>query len=469
MKNINDEFARLGIHIPEILIPQNRTSMAEWSVVACDQFTSQPEYWEQVEKLVEGKPSTYRLILPEADLEKNDVCERINEINRTMKQYVSNNIFEKLEPGFIFVDRSTPETPSRMGLVAALDLEMYDYSKGSGSMIRATEGTVIDRLPPRIRIRENAMLESPHILVLIDDPEKELIEPLACETDKMTKLYDFDLMMGGGHIKGFHVADARLLGQISSALNKLANKERFTDNYCVGEDCPLLLYAVGDGNHSLASAKACWENLKSGLTPVQLQNHPARYALVELVNIHNEGIRFEPIHRVLYNVNVSSLLDAAKAYFKPYSKLEIHYSLSNECACNSDCVSGNCSLEGKNSSKEPVELNNVKHTIHFAHKDGFGSLVIRQPQYQLEVGTLQSFLDEYLRQHTDTRIDYIHGTETALSLGRGSNAIAFLLPVMNKNSLFKTVIKEGVLPRKTFSMGEAHEKRYYLECRKIAL
>lgn len=462
MKNINDEFARLGIHIPEILIPRDRTSMAEWSIVACDQFTSQPEYWERVEKLVGGKPSTFRLILPEAYLENNDVRKRISEINLTMKQYVFNNIFEKLEPGFIFVDRSTPETPSRQGLVAALDLEMYDYRKGSGSMIRATEDTVIDRLPPRIRIREKAMLESPHILVFIDDPKKELIEPLACKTDKMTQLYDFDLIMGGGHITGYHVSDIALFEQIAASLNKLANKEGYIDKYCVNEDCPLLLYAVGDGNHSLASAKACWENLKSRLTRVQRQSHPAKYALVELVNIHNEGIRFEPIHRVLYNVNISSLLDAAKAYFGPHSKLEIRYGQSK----NKTEI---CHPESVNSDIEPEKSNTGRHIINFAHKDGSGSFIIKQPLHQLEAGTLQAYLDEYLKHHTDVRIDYIHGTETALSLGRGNNAIAFLLPAIDKNSLFKAVIKEGVLPRKTFSIGEAHEKRYYLECRRIVL
>ena len=328
MNDFHEIFEKVGVRLPEILLPRDKSYMTEWSVVACDQYTSQPEYWEQVEKHIGNKPSTFRLILPESQLEKPDVSDKIQDINRTMKEYLHNNIFEVLKPGFVLVDRSTPDAPSRLGLMAALDLEQYDYGKDSGSVIRATEGTVIDRLPPRIRIRENAALESPHILVLVDDPDYSLIEPLARETDRMEKLYDFSLMMGGGRIKGYHVTDSGLLSRLAAALDKLADRKRFAEKYCVDDDCPLLLYAVGDGNHSLAAAKACWENLKSALTPVQLQNHPARFALVELVNIHNEGIRFEPIHRVLYNVNVSALLDAAKAYFEPHSKLEICYSQS---------------------------------------------------------------------------------------------------------------------------------------------
>lgn len=451
MESYATVFGKLGLKLPEILLPQKRVDMQKWSVIACDQYTSQPEYWKRAEEFVGDSPSTLNLILPEAYLGRDDPAVRIDRINRNMREYVDKEILISLGSGFVYIDRSTPETPSRKGLIAAFDLEMYDYGADSSSLIRSTEGTVTDRLPPRIKIRENALLELPHILVLIDDPGKTVIEPLAEKVAHMRKLYDFPLMMGGGNIKGYHVTEAALLEEIALALNKLADKKVFSNKYNTSEDSPVLLYAVGDGNHSLAAAKAYWEEKKKTFSPEERVSHPARYAMAELINVHNEGIKFEPIHRVVTNVDPVMLLKSARSYF------------NNQSGCS---IMTEKDVESDNIENIWTEGGNF-HILVFQYGSTKGFICVNNPSHQLEAGTLQAFLDAFLSENKEAKIDYIHGESTVLSLAAQKNTIGFLLPAMDKNLLFKTVIRDGVLPRKTFSMGEAHEKRYYLECRKI--
>jgi len=468
--SINNLAHEIGVHIPKILLPAKGTDMSKWSVVACDQYTSQPEYWANVKNYVGDSPSTLNIIFPEVYLEDKNADERIKKINLTMKEYLDKGIFNELSEGFIYVDRQTTNAPSRKGLIIALDLEQYDYNRGSQTLIRATEGTVLDRLPPRIRIREKASLESPHIMVLIDDPEKTVIEPLASQTDKMEKLYDFDLMMDGKHIKGYKVDDEAVILNILKALKRLADPDTFKEKYNVGADKGVLLFAVGDGNHSLATAKACWEDLKKSLSEDEQKNHPARYALVELVNVHDEGLKFEPIHRVVFGVNPDELLKAFVDYCKA-SGMEAYIASASEL--QADNFNEQSSCEGRDSNlqsnchNQSTCRSQSEHIIGFTDSAKTGRIVIKNPKHTLEVGTLQAFLDEYIGKNKGVKIDYIHGEDVVKKLGTKDGNIGFFLPAMNKNNLFKTVILDGVLPRKTFSMGEAKEKRFYLECRKI--
>jgi hypothetical protein len=306
-------------------------------------------------------------------------------------------------------------------------------------LIRATEGTVLDRLPPRIKIRQNAPIELPHIMVLIDDPHKTVIEPLAEKAAQLEKLYDFELMMNGGSIKGYRVSEESDISAIADALAKLAQKEVFSDKYAIDSTRDILLFAVGDGNHSLASAKGHWENLKMCLSPEEQQTNPARYALVELVNVHDEGLAFEPIHRVLFNVDPADIIKEFTAF---YGK--------------TGCSGHNCCCSGAN-----------VHSFKYVTATGEGTVAIENPVSNLEVGTLQAFLDSYMKEHPEVKIDYIHGEEVVTKLVSQAGNMGIYLPSMNKTDLFKTVILDGALPRKTFSMGEADEKRFYLECRKI--
>ncbi len=438
MTNLSNVFSKLGVHIPKIMLPRPETDLGKWAVVACDQYTSEHDYWKEVEAVAKGSPSTLNIIFPEVYLEDGDSDVRIDEINSAMKGYVEDGILTELDNCFILVDRKTSHAASRKGLMLALDLDCYDYNKGSKALIRATEGTVLDRLPPRIKIRQNAPIELPHIMVLIDDPERTVIEPLAEKASSLEKLYDFELMMNGGHIKGYKVSGEEDLSSIAAALSKLSEKDVFCNKYGIESSQEVLLFAVGDGNHSLASAKGHWENLKKCLSPEEQENHPARYALVELVNVHDEGLVFEPIHRVLFNVEPEELIKEFKAFGSKVSCSDI--------ACSSD----------KNA-----------HVFNYITSEGKGTVTIENPVSNLEVGTLQTFLDNYLKEHPQAKIDYIHGEDVVTKLGSQPGNIGIYLPSMNKTDLFKTVILDGALPRKTFSMGEAEEKRFYLECRKI--
>ncbi|HEX5943507.1 MAG TPA: DUF1015 domain-containing protein, partial [Anaerolineales bacterium] len=303
MKIIND----LGIQIPQVYLPRTGTDLTKWAVIACDQFTSQPEYWNEVEKIVGDAPSTLNLTFPEVYLEKPDGDERIKNIQATMRKYMDEGVLQPHD-GLVYVER-TVDGKTRKGIVLCLDLESYDYNKGSSSLIRATEGTIVDRLPPRMKIREGATIELPHILVLIDDPNRTVIEPLGAAKSKLETLYDFDLMLDSGHLAGYAVND-ELENQVVEALRALASPETFAAKYGIGMDQPVLLFAMGDGNHSLATAKAIWEKIKSQVG----MDHPARYALVEIENVHDEGLEFEPIHRVLFGLKKDLFTELEKTF-----------------------------------------------------------------------------------------------------------------------------------------------------------
>ncbi len=436
-----DSFEKLGVQVPEILLPVNQIDFHKWAVIACDQFTSQPEYWKDVENLVGSSPSTLKLILPEVYLDSNDEHIRIENTKQTMTEYLENGVFRSFE-GFILVERKIG-SKTRFGLMLALDLEKYDFSKGSQTLIRATEGTIIDRLPPRIRIREGAKLEFPHILVLIDDPERTVIEPLVEKRQELEKLYDFELMKNSGHLSGYGIDQAHHLDSVQNALSILANPERFSEYYQVGGDFGVLLFAMGDGNHSLATAKSIWEKIK----PSVGLNHPARYALVEIENIHDIGLEFEPIHRVLFNLK-NGVVEKMNQFWNGEIKLE-NYDNPQEMIAIVDRQAGHIHKFG-------LILNNRYYVVE-----------ISQTSSNLPVGTLQAFLDQFLQDGGAEKIDYVHGSEITCNLGSKPGNCGFYLPAMEKDQLFKTVIIDGALPRKTFSMGEAYEKRFYMEGRKI--
>lgn len=392
----------------DILIPKD-LELEKWSVVACDQYTSQPEYWREVSKNVADAPSTLNIVFPEAFLDEGDV--RISKINKTMDEYLESGIFEECLGSMIYVERTMSNGKVRKGIIGTVDLEDYDFSVGSQSKIRATEGTVLERIPPRVKIRENAPLELPHIMLLINDAEKTVIEQ--CEKGEM--LYDFDLMQGGGHLTGYLLSDFEA-ERVLAALDIL-------DENAEGN----LLFAVGDGNHSLATAKTCWENLKKTLSAEEAENHPARFCLVEIENIHDDALEFEPIHRVVFGVNPETLIEEFKSYYPDTSDKE----------------------------------NGGQHIVYtYAGKKG--DLYVKNSGHTLAVGTLQSFLDE-----KGAKVDYIHGEDVTEKLSKENGNIGFLLPVMEKGDLFRSVIADGALPRKTFSMGEAQDKRFYFEAKKI--
>ncbi|WP_246540709.1 DUF1015 domain-containing protein [sulfur-oxidizing endosymbiont of Gigantopelta aegis] len=440
-------FDKIGLQVPEILLPNKDVDLYKWSVVACDQYTSQPDYWEQAKTTTENQPSTLNVIFPEVFLEDSDGDERIKNINNNMQQYLDDEILVPMsQKGFVLVDRKTSQAPSRKGLVVAIDLEQYDFNKGSQTLIRATEGTIVDRLPPRIKVRQDAAIELPHIMVLIDDPQRTVIEPLFEQNP--TALYDFELMMNSGHLKGYAIDTPELIQQVADALENLASPEVFAKKYnAEGKD--VLLYAMGDGNHSLATAKAIWEKIKQDVTDTQsVMDNPARYALVELVNIHDEGLQFEPIHRVIFNVNPEQLLKDMQAHF-----------------------SGNCSIcrcDNEAEMKQRAQVANIEniHIVPFNDISGYGYIQIENPVFTLELATIESFLNDYL-DNNGGKVDFIHGDDVVNELGVKEGNMGFFFPPISKHSLFKTIIFDGALPRKTFSMGEADEKRFYLEARKI--
>lgn len=410
-----------------ILLPKN-TEMEKWAVVACDQYTSEPEYWKEVENIVGDAPSTLKITLPEIYLEQDNVQERIANINKEMDHLLSTDFFKTLDNSLIYLERTGADGKVRKGLIGMVDLEDYSYEKGSQSLIRATEGTVLERIPPRVRVRENASLELPHVMLLIDDEKKEIIEGL---TDKVTSedvVYDFDLMQNGGHVKGYKVPE-NLMDGIFKGLEELADKDNFEAKYNV-KDKGVLLFSVGDGNHSLATAKACYENLKKTMSDEEAKNSLARYALVEVVNLHSDALEFEPIHRVVFGVEPAKMIEEFEKYYDV--------------------------------SRTPGEGQKVEYVYEGKNE----TLYIKNPKSNLAVGSLQMFIDTYIKEHGG-KVDYIHGDDVTKELGSKPGNIGFLLPPMAKTELFKTVILDGALPRKTFSMGHSYDKRYYLEARKI--
>ena len=442
MKIVSD----IGIQIPQVYLPKRGTDLTKWAVIACDQFTSQPEYWNEVEKIVGSAPSTLNLIFPEVYLEKSGADERIQNIQSTMRKYMDEGILQPYD-GLVYVER-TVGGKTRKGILLCLDLECYDYTKGSSGLIRATEGTIVDRLPPRMKIREGAALELPHILVLIDDPNRTVIEPLSAAKTQLEKSYDFDLMLESGHLAGYAV-NQEFENKVVEALRGLAKPETFAAKYHISNDQPVLLFAMGDGNHSLAAAKAIWEKMKTQVG----RDHPARYALVEVENIHEAGLGVEPIHRVVFGLNKDLFAELEKWFGRNLTYTPVGSAPAMVKAVDASSANGPkqaIGLVGSEGSRE------------------FGVLEIANPSSNLPVGTLQSFLDVFLKEDGAEKIDYVHGEDVTVNLGGQPNNAGFYLPGMSKSDLFKTVILDGALPRKTFSMGEAREKRFYMEARKIS-
>ncbi|MCF2660684.1 DUF1015 domain-containing protein [Pseudoflavonifractor phocaeensis] len=429
---MKDAFDTLPFRPADILLPRD-CDLSLWSVVACDQYTSQPEYWQRVEDRVGKAPSALRLILPESCLEGPNVETDIMEINNTMTRYLREERFRTLPGALVYVERTLDCGKVRRGLVGMVDLEQYDYEPGASALIRATEGTVLSRIPPRVAVRKNAPIELPHAMLLVDDPDKTVIEPLSNRTGKMEPLYDFELMERGGHIRGWLLTWEQQ-EQVARALRALADPVHFRTRYGLGKDDPVMLFAVGDGNHSLATAKECYERAKKLTPPDQWDSLPARYALCELGNLHDESLEFEPIHRVVFGVDREELLAELLGWYPGASR--------------------NAGGQG--------------HVLFWTGGGREGTVTVPHPKAQLPVGTLQAFLDDYLVRHPGVRVDYIHGEDVARELaGSREDVVAFLLPPMGKEKLFPTVIHDGVLPRKTFSMGEAQDKRFYLEARRI--
>jgi len=412
----------MNVFLPADILLPDVTDMSKWAVIACDQFSSNPAYWQSVRETAGDAPSAINLILPEAELGTPQEAAHTALINETMLRYQEKNVFKTYPKSFIYVERTLESGAVRKGLVGMVDLEAYDYSVGSVSAIRATERTVVERIPPRMRVRRHASVELPHILMLCDDHEKVLVEPIAAVKESLPKLYDFDLMEDGGHITGWLVQGAPV-DEFEARLS--AYTDQVGEKYAGLPGVPMV-FAVGDGNHSLATAKACYEELKAANPGADLSDHPARYALVELENIHDEAQVFEPIHRVLVKTDARKLL--------------------------ADLEHGCCAADGF-----PVTWYIGKES---------GTVYLDRNKSQLAVGVLQGFLDAWMQDNA-AEIDYIHGDHDLQELAEQDDAIGFLLPAMEKSQLFRGVIADGILPRKTFSMGHAREKRYYLEGRAI--
>ncbi len=400
----------------DILLPKN-ADMTKWSCVACDQYTSEPEYWQEVENTVSDSVSTLRLMLPEIYLENTN--ELSNTISDNMKKYVNEDIFKTIKNSFIYVQRTLSNGNIRHGLIGAIDLEVYDFSKNTKSLCRPTEATVTSRLPARVKVRSNAEIEMPHIMMLIDDKLHKVTEQFNNYTDHLEKLYDFDLMMNSGHIKGYKV-DGKYA---QMALDAIANL------YKIDDSKNPMLYAMGDGNHSLAAAKQYYEQIKSE-NPKKAESHPARYALVELVNLHDNSLEFEPIFRVVFDINKNEFMNM----FKDYCGL----------------------MKGKHSGQQFKLIENGKITDY----------TFTKPESLLTIGTIQNFLDFYNKNYCG-ETDYIHGEDVVYKLCDRDDRLGFIVDGIDKDSFFDVIKKDGILPRKTFSMGHACDKRFYLECRKI--
>jgi len=444
-----ESLKKYALHVPQILLPAKGTDLESWAVVACDQYTQDKDYWQSAEKIAQGKPSTLHIILPEIYLNTLSQAEkkrRTDDIKRTMADYLANGVFAPPLDAFIYTERKTSYGRLRKGLVAAIDLEAYDWRPEQKAKIRATEATILERIPPRVAIREGAPLEAPHIMLLVNDPARRFIE----QTGEIVKqsgekpVYDTDLMMEGGRITGRAVSGGKAMDNIVESLGEIEKANKAADG-------SVFMFAVGDGNHSLATAKTVWENLKktagasadkSGHTavPDRLKNHPARYALVEIVNLYDEGLTFEPIHRVLFNT------DAAELIRFVHSKL------------------GGTLTPCKDGAELARTVEQSPSAFGFASLQG-GFTCLNIPTDALAVSVFQPVLDEFIR--TKEMIDFIHGADEVFRLAKQKDTVSILFPPIAKGSFFATVEKYGSLPRKSFSMGEASEKRFYLECRKL--
>ena len=418
----------------DILLPAAGVPLDPWACIAVDQFTSQPEYWQRAEHLADGKPSTLHIVLPEAYLGTPQEAERLESIRRTMEEYRKTVLTRKVH-GYVYVERTQMDGTVRQGLVGAVDLDAYDYAKGSKPAIRPSESTVVERIPPRLKVRRGATLETPHVMMLADDADCTLIEPIGLMKNQLPPLYDGELMLGGGHLRGWAVEDPALIAGIDAALAALADPAAFARRWPAAKGQQPMVLAVGDGNHSLATAKAYWEELKPTLSEEQRRTHPARWCLAEVCNVHSPAIEIEPIHRVVFGVGAKELYAALDAWDQQ---------------------------QGSSTTMSDQRL-------RLADAHGESAVALANPPAPLTVGSVEAFLADFLPAHPGVTVDYIHGESTALALASdpAKPATAILLPDFAKADLFKGVVLGGVLPRKTFSMGHAEEKRYYIECRKI--
>ena len=418
----------------DILLPAAGVPLDSWACIAVDQFTSQPEYWQRAEHLADGKPSTLHIVLPEAYLGTPQEAERLESIRRTMEEYRKSVLTRKVH-GYVYVERTQMDGTVRQGLVGAVDLDAYDYAKGSKPAIRPSESTVVERIPPRLKVRRGATLETPHVMMLADDADCTLIEPIGLMKNQLPPLYDGELMLGGGHLRGWAVEDPALIAGIDAALAALADPAAFARRWPAAKGQQPMVLAVGDGNHSLATAKAYWEELKPTLSEEQRRNHPARWCLAEVCNVHSPAIEIEPIHRVVFGVGAKELYAALDAWDQQ---------------------------QGSSTTMSDQRL-------RLADAHGESAVALANPPAPLTVGSVEAFLADFLPAHPGVTVDYIHGESTALALASdpAKPATAILLPDFAKADLFKGVVLGGVLPRKTFSMGHAEEKRYYIECRRI--
>ena len=431
----------IGFRLPRICLPRPGIDLKKWAVVACDQYTSEPEYWQQVAREVGDAPSTLHLILPEAYLGSADEAQQIRRIQAAMRSYLATGLLREHE-GAIYVERRI-DSRIRRGLMLELDLEHYDFSRSSASLIRPTEGTIVERLAPRIAVRRGAELELPHILVLIDDPDDTVIAPIGAAAATLGKLYDTELMLGGGHVAGYAVDTARS-ARAAQALRALASPQAFAARYGVPPETPPLLFAVGDGNHSLATAKSIWDSARATVG----MGHPSRYALVEVVNLHDAALEFAPIHRLLFGVRADVRQALADAF-------------GGRLSCT-DVASADAMRQRVQAAPAPV---------HAAGLVGpgarFSVLEIVDPPTTLPVATIQGFIDGLMARSGAAQLDYVHGDEVLERLAMQHGNVGFHLAAVAKSQLLRRVVHEGPLPRKAFSMGEAHEKRFYVEARRI--
>ena len=433
--------AHPGFRSPRPLLPRPGIDLSKWAVIACDQYTSEPAYWREVEREVGAAPSTLHLIFPEAYLGSADAPARIRRIQQAMRSYLAEGLLREHD-GPIYVER-TLGSRVRRGLMLELDLEHYDFSAASTSLIRPTEGTIVARLAPRIEVRRGAELEVPHVLVLIDDPERTVIEPLAAARGALTALYDTELMKGGGRVAGFAVDRARSK-RAAQALQALASPQAFAARYGVQPETPTMLFAVGDGNHSLATAKSIWDSVK-GTVGI---NHPSRFALVEVENIHDPALEFSPIHRLLFGVRVDIREALAQAF-------------GGRVSCT-DVPSAAAMRERVSAAP------NARHVVGLIGPGArFAVALIADPQSTLAVGTVQTFVDSLIERGAATEVDYVHGDDALERLAMNEGCVGIYLAAVGKSDLLRMVVREGPLPRKAFSMGEADEKRFYVESRRI--
>jgi hypothetical protein len=422
-------------------LPRPEIDLKKWAVVACDQYTSEPEYWRKVAHEVGDAPSSLHLIFPESYLGSEDAPARIHRIQETMRSYLAKELLYERE-GAIYVERTIGHRVRR-GLMLELDLEHYDFGSGSTSLIRPTEGTMIARLAPRIEVRRGAELELPHVLVLIDDPRQTVIEPIGAAREALRKLYETDLMLGGGRVAGYAV-DGAHSDRAVQALLALASPQTFATRYGVPAETPVMLFAVGDGNHSLATAKSIWDSVKGSVG----MNHPSRYALVDVENIHDPALEFAPIHRLLFGVSG----DVRQALVETFG---------SRLSCTD--------VPSAAAMRERVSGTRDSHRAAGLIGPGarFSVIEIADPQSTLAVGTFQAFIDRFVEDGGATHVDYVHGDDVLERLAMNDGSVGIHLAAVSKSDLLRMVVREGPLPRKTFSMGEANEKRFYIEARRI--